>query len=413
MESQVKSLKPPLNPIRQWITRRRGWLLLIGAICLYGLYSWVWIPYRTERLTYHGDSSALQRTVVVPTLDSPLSRGKNTVWCASFQAAWDQLRTASSGLIKQPPMLVGAEVITNRLNRSMIPPTDLPPTSYAAAGVVQNSIVPAIRTAMHTQFPGVALPAFESLVSTDIIAYSYLEASVKFPIPYYNAAPLNFNGTRVACFGIREQDEYNQDKLRNQVRVLYNSSNEFIIDPCATSPVQIVLASLTPGPTLADTITATEKKIDEWTNGRDVAEKIARLEEKAHLTDQEITWIDSHSSFRDSVEKRVSFGYRDILLIPNMHWTIDHHFSELVKKEFVPVPLQNTYELMTALQSISFTLNRSGVSLKSIALLPAREKGEQQRFIFDHPYLLLLRQRGHSHPFFAMWVENAELLTKM
>lgn len=39
-------------------------------------------------------------TVVTPTLDSPMVAGKNMVWCATFQMAWDELRTLASGTAK-------------------------------------------------------------------------------------------------------------------------------------------------------------------------------------------------------------------------------------------------------------------------------------------------------------------------
>lgn len=152
MESQHAAMQPSLNYARR-ITWRRVWLGLVGALCVYGLYCWAWKPSRAERLTIRGNSSTLHRTVIVPTLDSPMSSGKNIVWCASFQAAWDQLRTAGAGTIQQPPGLIGAEAMTDRLNHSPILLTDLPPTCYAAAGMAQRGIVPTIQSVMHQRFP--------------------------------------------------------------------------------------------------------------------------------------------------------------------------------------------------------------------------------------------------------------------
>jgi hypothetical protein len=33
-------------------------------------------------------------------------------------------------------------------------------------------------------------------------------------------------------------------------------------------------------------------------------------------------------------------------------------------------------------------------------------------FIFDRPFLIVVKKRGAEHPFFVMWVDNAELLCK-
>ena len=53
---------------------------------------------------------------------------------------------------------------------------------------------------------------------------------------------------------------------------------------------------------------------------------------------------------------------------------------------------------------------RSGAVLEGeanfgIAALP-RES------IFDRPFIIYMQKRGAEHPFFVMWVDNAELLTR-
>ena len=44
--------------------------------------------------------------------------------------------------------------------------------------------------------------------------------------------------------------------------------------------------------------------------------------------------------------------------------------------------------------------SRSNIRVASIA----------GHFVFDKPYLLLLRRKGSEHPYFALWVNNPELL---
>jgi hypothetical protein len=37
------------------------------------------------RPTCVGDSTTLQKTVILPTLDTPMVAGKNNIWCSTFQ----------------------------------------------------------------------------------------------------------------------------------------------------------------------------------------------------------------------------------------------------------------------------------------------------------------------------------------
>jgi hypothetical protein len=34
-------------------------------------------------------------------------------------------------------------------------------------------------------------------------------------------------------------------------------------------------------------------------------------------------------------------------------------------------------------------------------------------YLFDKPFLVYMKKRGAEHPFFVMWVDNAELLDKI
>jgi hypothetical protein len=35
-----------------------------------------------------------------------------------------------------------------------------------------------------------------------------------------------------------------------------------------------------------------------------------------------------------------------------------------------------------------------------------------REFVFNRPFLVYMQKRGAEHPFFVMWVDNAELLTR-
>lgn len=98
-------------------------------------------------------------------------------------------------------------------------------------------------------------------------------------------------------------------------------------------------------------------------------------------------------------ERERAFSQYDALAVPNMNYKIQHHFKEL-----------ETNELLKALQTIEFRLDRSGAVVASEADFYALSAG--RRFTFTRPFLIALRKRGSTEPYFVMWVDNAQLLCK-
>ncbi len=103
----------------------------------------------------------------------------------------------------------------------------------------------------------------------------------------------------------------------------------------------------------------------------------------------------------------------DILLVPEMNWRIAHHFSELENKALLNA-LQaypaGTLFLSRALQDNRFILDRHGFDLRSEAQI-FMTASLPRRFVFDRPFFLALRQKDAAQPFFALWIDNAELLS--
>jgi len=63
-----------------------------------------------------------------------------------------------------------------------------------------------------------------------------------------------------------------------------------------------------------------------------------------------------------------------------------------------------------ALQNIRFRLDERGAILKSEAAMAACLPNEPRQFIFDKPFLILLERHDAAQPYFALWVDNPELL---
>ena len=339
---------------------------------------------------FTGDSARLERTVIVPTLDTPMPSGKNVIWCSSFQVAWNRLK---DDVIKEPIKVRNAQAIADRLNKAPQSEADLDPESfYAAAGRAEKAI-PRIQREMAAKFPTVKQPAFSAGVA--LVAYAYLQAQVTFTIPYFEGKrPLPFGdpgGYRipVTCFGIDYMDRGHVD-LRKQIEVLYSEDAasdshvpgeqaNFALDLCRSSqPNQLILARISPEASLGETLSSHEKKL-----------------------------AAAAAKGRDG-----QFGLEEILRVPNIGFDLTHHFGELegTDKTLSNLGFQGLY-ISRAFQTVRFKLDRCGAELASEAMIEAKS-AVPRCFAFDRPFLIVMRKRGAQHPFFVMWVDNAELLCK-
>ena len=374
---------------------RRGLLLLGIALitCLIAgrsLAEPAPIAARRAPQSFSGDSTALKETVIVPTLDTPMPAGKNVIWCASFQIAWNHLK---DDIIKAPIILTDYQMVADRLNCKATADTDLPPNSYdALAGFVRRGIIDRIRQEMIDRFPGVALPDFPG--TTDInsfVNYAFLRVNTHFPIAFSeNTQKFVFtdshgHGTPVTSFGIcGEKDE---GKLRAGVNFLYyqadnilydTATDEFAIDLCKDTPIQIILAHIKPAASLAKTLEQLEKKIA--------------------------------SPYGEGYKLRGITTYHSLVIVPVLSWTISHHYQNLLNNPLLNHEFSGC-RIADARQDIQFKLNREGDDLPTAADITTWGCTRED-YLFNHPFLICIKLRGTPRPFFVMWVDNAELLEK-
>jgi hypothetical protein len=374
---------------------RKRPVLIVGLIVVAVLagagfwFHWGWQgPLPSAVPAFDGDSHLLKATDVVATLDTPIRAGKNAVWCASFLSAWKTLET---DLAKGPISLQGSPQLAASLNAAADPRAQIPPESlYVAAGWNQKGIIAQISDDLKRRFPAKARPTFPGIRPDSFVAYAYLEASLKFSIPYFqNRKPMVFSDsggkkTELASFGVGEEDAYAYFKLRRQPKVLFKTADkrnisraaECVLDlDCNSQPNQIVLALMEPRASLAATLAAVE-------------ERVASAKPVAHSG---------------------NLGPNDVLLVPDIVWRISHRFAELEGREFANTALKGQ-RMDVAQQDIQFCLNRGGAELKSEAKTFYRPIPTY--YVFDRPFLLYMKKRGSDQPYFVMWVDNVELLGK-
>jgi len=360
-----------------------AFLLVLASACSREHYRVVVGPDTPSPITFNGSSQLLKATEIVPTLDAPMPTNKNVIWCASFQSAWKSLE----GLAGEPIALAPSNSVADALNAAADPKTFISPENlYAISGWNQKGIVDQIRRDLSQRFPQKAPPDFSGIAQDSFVAYAYLEASVKFPLPYnQNTEPLVFtdaagNEIKVTSFKLAAIPSEYFEKLRHQPGVLFdywerdwgtNASpplHEFAIDLCTNSfPDQIVVARITPGATLASCLT--------------------NIEERLKAT--------------PGIKPAFEFT------VPDLHWFISHHFSGLEGKSFLNQKL-NAQRLDIAQQDILFRLDRNGADIRAESknIFCASDPDMN----FDRPFLIYMKKRGASTPYFVMWVNNAELL---
>lgn len=377
---------------------RSSKLFVIALIVAAVIWVGYWLLFHDTQnleptLSFDGRSNGLNETVIVPTLDTPIPPGKSAIWCASFQIAWNQLKDK---VAEGPVQVENAQPIADRLNASNVSGNDLPHGSYYAnAGWIENDIVATIQRDMQQRFPNVPKPSFEipqgsgNLIA---VANAYLESMMNFDLPFIDdEGGMAFKDssnrtTRVAAFGIPSRAHSIPAEVRRQVTVLYRppgnehdwdpDMSEFIIDPSGTnSAVRMIFAAIAAQPTLG--------------------EMVSDVQEKTTLG-----------------AKSTGIG-NSAMLIPNMDWRVQHRFAELVghdKRLHNPILKSRDAFVAGADQLIRFKLNKKGVELRSEAIVNLAKSAEPQRYYFARPYLITFQAKNAEHPFFVMWVANAELL---
>jgi hypothetical protein len=181
-------------------------------------------------------SQVLPATIFTARFDEPMVPGKNVLWCATFQAAWDAIGEMVGG----DPRLKGTPELATSLNRHLASGADLDEASYVAmAGFGRDAIIDRIKRALTQKFEDTAnlelLP--DAIPDDDILAYAYLFKNLEFAVPFDEGDPRAFDGgSHVEVFGItpgwvHQRDGVREPSLWDQVSILhYGGRHEFTIE---------------------------------------------------------------------------------------------------------------------------------------------------------------------------------------
>ncbi|MBL7071548.1 MAG: hypothetical protein ISS26_05210 [Candidatus Omnitrophica bacterium] len=328
------------------------------------------------------NSKELSETDVTAFMQQEISEGRNLLFCSAFQIAWDRL---CDDILTEPLRLSGDPIAAKMLNERLTGEEDVSGDYYLAmAGYKRDNITGKIVEAMKERFnesPGIDLSLNNP---DDILAYAFLLKDLKFDKEFESLErPINFTGkTPVRAFGITKfAFSPAHRSLSKQLDILdYQSDNDFVIALKSVLPEdEIILAKIAQ----EDTLLASVESVLSRISGP------------------------SGSKIRSD----------ETLKIPKLDFDILHFYSDIEGAQFLNEGFEKHF-IAKALQSIRFRLDEKGALLKSEAaimaptMMPPSSPPKIRQFIFDKPFLIMLKEKDAKYPYFAMWVSNSELLVK-
>ena len=324
------------------------------------------------------NADELHSTRVVPELEVPITLGTNLVWCAPFQLAWNDMME----LIGEEIHFAGDEPdFIARLNQRSVAADFLGDESYIAfAGDYTPSFVEEMNRSIEKKFGRGAFPEVETPSDGEarLAAFGYLSMNLPFQYAFQRTEdPMSFNGVSVESFTIPFGPNSNRraERAERQVSVMYPPEEESFIVELATQrrDHHLILARVVPEKTLAAT-------------------------------------VDKVCGYTDSLERR-ALETNQRLEVPLFNFSIERDYSELTGQT---LDLERSdydgWQIEKAHQKIRFQLDERGAILRSESFISAVFGLPPTHCIFDQPFLLMLCYEDRPQPYFAMWVDNAEIL---
>jgi hypothetical protein len=362
---------------------------LFGAAASVGIFMALWAAVSDLRThnqiagppLLKADGKDLRATVISPVIEATIQPGKNVLWCSTFQLVWNEACRYAGGDIhlKDEPPIVAA------LNKKLGDEKDVDGDSCVVmSGLAKDGIVGKIRQELDRKFHGQADPdlfdaAVPRLPPDGWVGYAYMFRDLPFEYPFSRlGAPLYFGSTRVTSFGLKDVTCRLDDAHKAAQVVIwdYKDASDFVLELRPKNQGErIVLAKVSPAKTLRETVDA-------------VRSRMAGVQSKGHL------------------------GMEESVVIPLLNFDLSQENCELYGKPITtPGPLKAT-PIILALQDVRFRLDERGAILKSeaIQVKSGCGPGPPRQFIFDKPFLILLERKDAKRPYFALWVDNAELL---
>ena len=314
---------------------------------------------------------------ITPTYTSKLSTmDSNKVWVGTFNLVWnDFMNDVIKGKIE---FVDGESELANELNKQSFKAEQLSENSYFKihGQAVGEDLKNKIKTGIKQKFneDSKLIERIDWNDSNGYVLYAMLKKEFEFLEPFSTAmGSMEFKNSenRVKCFGV---DSSNKPEASKNVEILfYNSEKDFAIKLKTKDGEEVILYKTT----------GENKSFEENYN--------------------EIKKQQSNYSGKNTFEKE------DILRIPFIKVNDEINYDELCGREIK----NSNYYIKQALQTIDFELNNVGGSVKSEAVIDATQKSlvdKKRKMIFDSDFILYLKEENKEQPYFALKVDNTDVL---
>jgi hypothetical protein len=300
-----------------------------------------------------------KQTIFLATPENEIPANKNAIYCSALSLTWDQV----SALLPTPYSINDQYADLQLLDNSKKHKNSLKKNEYEAVVEVQaERLKIGAKVKFNKALPFAAV--FESYPDE-----------------------LTFKGTKVASF--LASGGYNT--YIHQFEILYyeNDTNYIVkLQPKDTNHEIILYLPLDKPKTLAQ------------------AFKI--LEEKRN---------------KGNKERKGNWRYEmllgDHMTIPKISFNIENNYKSMIGNKVKDVNHNLEYEIFQMQQQTSFMLDEYGAKIEGqagIEMAAAAEMRQDKpipkKLIFDKPFLVVLKRTDSPNPYFAMWVDNSELMIK-
>ena len=308
---------------------------------------------------------------VLPTMQSK-TNAQDRVWVGTFQLVWnDFMDKYVHDTVK---FIGGTPSSVLELNQQEIKANDIDENCwYKYSGKIASSTKKNIENAIKKKFNETSDIIKQLDFSPNpnrFIIYVMLKKDFKFINEFDKLGKSDFRDAKADFFGISNKSD---KKLQNGVTVLfYNSSSDFAVK-LQTEGKDEVFLYRTPSTNQFNYIYSDMMKKENLYRGNKY------------------------------------FVNKDELKIPNLKFYEEKSFSELEGKRIKGTRL----EIEKAIETVKFEMNNAGVKLKSEAAMTFRTTAinpkytEKPRcFYFDDTFVVFLKEKNSSKPYFALRVHD-------
>ena len=314
---------------------------------------------------------------MTPTYTSKLSTmNSNKVWVGTFNLVWNDLMDdVVKGKIEFED---GESELANELNKQSFKVDQLSDNSYFkihgdSSLELKNKIENGIKQKFNEESKLLDRINWEDPYG--YVLYAMLKKEFNFLESFSTAMEsMEFNNaeTRVKCFGV---DNSCKPEASKNVEVLfYNSKDDFAIKLKTKEGEEVILYK-----------TTGENK---------------SFEEKYEIL----------KNNQNNYSGKKEFQKEDILRIPFLQVHNEINYDELCGRYIKGT--KGMY-IRQALQTIDFELNNVGGSVKSEAVIEATKEAifnTNREFIFNSDFILYLKEENKEQPYFALKVNNTDVL---